>query len=214
MNKITNTEKPQITYIEPYLDHIQPFLNESLDDIKGEEWRDVPMYDGILLASSFGRIKRLGYFDARGRYRKEKIIKQLIKQGDIPFLAITYNKKTYTTLQMVGLAFYGYLKDGYCFQRKDIDPFNTMANNILVLTLSDSRQRMYDIGANINSEHAKCGIKTSKYIFKRVNDGKEFLTAELKNEYPKQAFRNIKAAVKNKKKSYGSYWEQCVRGCR
>lgn len=187
---------------------MQPYLNDSLVDIKGEEWRDVPMYDGLLLASSFGRIKRVGYYNTRGRYIKEKIIKQLIKKGHIPFLSITYDKKTYTILQMVGLAFYGYLEDGYCFQRKDINQFNTNANNILILTLSESRQRLYDIEVNPRSEHAKGGIKLSKYIFKRLSDGKEFLTAELKNEYPKQAFRNIKQAVKNNKKAYGTYWEK------
>jgi hypothetical protein len=187
---------------------IQAYLNESLIDINGEEWRDVPMYDGILFASNFGRIKRVGYYDARGRYRKEKIIKQLIKMGDIPFLSITYDKKTFTILQLVGLAFNGYLKDRYCFQRKDYDQFNTCADNIMVLTLEESRQRMYDVGANIRSEHAKCGIKTSKYIFKRLSDGKEFLTAELKSEYPKQAFRNIKVACKSNKMSYGEYWEK------
>lgn len=191
--------------------YVQPYLNEKLEDMEGEEWRDVPMYDGILFASNHGRIKRAGYYDARGRYRKEKIIKQLIKKGDIPFLAITYDKKTFTMLQLVGLAFYGYLKDGYCFQRKDYDQFNCRADNILVLTIEESRQRMYDVGANINSEHAKSGMKTSKYIFKRLSDGKEFLTAELKNEYPKQAFINIKAAVKNNKMSYGTYWELRLR---
>ena len=51
-------------------------------------------------------------------------------------------------------------------------------------------------------------MQLSKYIFKRMSDGKEFLTAELKNEYPKQAFRNIKTAVKNNRMAYGTYWEQ------
>ena len=187
----------------------RPYLNENLEDIEGEEWRDVPMYDGILFASNFGRIKRAGYYDASGRYRKEKIIKQLIKQGDIPFLAITYDKKTFTMLQLVGLAFYGFLKEGYCFQRKDYDPFNCMADNILVLTFEESRKRMYDVGAN--KSHCKGGIKTSKYILKRLSDGKEFLTAEIKSEYPKAAARNIKAAVKKNKMAYGSYWEQRLR---
>jgi hypothetical protein len=191
--------------------YVEPYLNENLEDIEGEEWRDVPMYDGMLFASNFGRIKRAGYYDSREKYRKEKIIKQTIKKGDINFLAITYNKKTYTMLQMVGLAFFGYLKDGYCFQRKDYNQYNCKSDNILILTIKQSRQRMYDVGANINSEHAKSAIKTSKYIFKRLNDGKEFLTAELKNEYPKKAFIKIKAAVKKNKMLYGTYWEQRLK---
>ena len=186
---------------------IPPYLNDNLEDIECEVWKDIPMYDGILFASNFGRIKRAGYYDSRNRYRKEKIIKQLIKKGDIPFLAITYNKKTYTMLQMVGLAFYGPLKNGYCFQRKDYNQFNCKSDNILVLTLQESRQRYYDTGANINN-HSKFELKTSKYIFKRLNDGKEFITAELKNEYPKQAYRNIKIAVKKNIMSYGTFWEQ------
>ncbi len=36
-----------------------PFHNKSIKDIRNEEWKDIPGFEGVYQASSFGRIKSL-----------------------------------------------------------------------------------------------------------------------------------------------------------
>src|SRR5437016_3321940 len=62
-----------------------PYQNHSLQNIKGEKWKDIPDLDGYFVISNFGRIKRLEYetqYKNGAIYIKpEKIIKPaLVKQ--------------------------------------------------------------------------------------------------------------------------------------
>ena len=47
-----------------------------------EEWRDIKGYEGLYRVSNLGRIKSLERIDARGRKRKQKILKpQMLNNG-------------------------------------------------------------------------------------------------------------------------------------
>lgn len=52
----------------------------NIADIKGEEWRDIPGYDGIYQVSNYGRIKSVERLDSIGRLVNAKIRKQDLNQ--------------------------------------------------------------------------------------------------------------------------------------
>ena len=82
-----------------------PFMNLSLDDMEGEEWEDIPSFDGFYWVSNYGRIWALprpvrsttGQF----YYTRERIRKQ--------FLELYYNSftKDYTEQLSVHLRYEG-----------------------------------------------------------------------------------------------------------
>jgi hypothetical protein len=59
-------------------DKTYPYTETSLEDLKGEEWEDIPFLDGLYLISNLGRVKRLAreVYTSDGKIMrlKEKII--------------------------------------------------------------------------------------------------------------------------------------------
>ncbi|MDZ7899125.1 MAG: NUMOD1 domain-containing DNA-binding protein, partial [Arcicella sp.] len=79
------------------------FMNLSLVDMEGEEWRDIPQLNGHYLISNYSRIKslpRLIQFISRGRtvsrYTKERIISQQLRGTHNE-----YTKQYYFSLQVL-----------------------------------------------------------------------------------------------------------------
>lgn len=85
------------------------FKNLSLDDIEGEEWNDVPGYDGIYQASNYGRVKSCERYDCKGRYRPAMIRKQTLTNMGILALPLSIDgkKKFHTVQSVVFCAFNG-----------------------------------------------------------------------------------------------------------
>lgn len=59
-------------------DHLAPYLNLSLQSMKGERWKDIPGYEGRYQISNVGRVKTLaGISDGSNRKFRHERIKQL-----------------------------------------------------------------------------------------------------------------------------------------
>lgn len=58
------------------------YKNLSLEDLSGEEWRDVVGYEGLYQVSNLGRVKSLRMYDSWGRKRYISILKQSINKGN------------------------------------------------------------------------------------------------------------------------------------
>ena len=61
---------------------LKPYQDLSLQDIEGEEWRDIEGFEGYYMVSNMGRVKSLErkiWMEARGCYKKKicKILKQV-----------------------------------------------------------------------------------------------------------------------------------------
>jgi hypothetical protein len=74
-----------------------PYQNTEIKSLKGEQWKDVPGFDGEYEVSNFGRIKSLRRWKAAGSsgggyYTKEIIRKQGERSGYNQFI----NEKTFT----------------------------------------------------------------------------------------------------------------------
>lgn len=54
------------------------YKNLSLEDLPGEEWRDVVGYEGLYQVSNLGRVKSLWKFDSKGRKKGVVILRQSI----------------------------------------------------------------------------------------------------------------------------------------
>ena len=109
-----------------------PFLNYQIEDLEGEEWRDILGYDGIYLVSNLGRIKscqRKINMGAKGvKIQPERIMKQQVSRSNFnnikepsKSLKVTFCvdniKKTYHVTTLVGNAFIGQLKDNEVYSK-------------------------------------------------------------------------------------------------
>jgi hypothetical protein len=64
---------------------ISPYLNTALKDLRGEQWDDVPGFEGAYQVSTHGRVKSLRRWRASGNkgggyYTREKILRQGLTQ--------------------------------------------------------------------------------------------------------------------------------------
>src|SRR6476620_815985 len=91
------------------MDKVQyPYQNLSLNNIRGERWKDIPGLEFYARISNYGRLKRLAYeleyIDGRSYIKPEKIIKPVVvnipdrfKNDTLTFLltTITLYRKVY-----------------------------------------------------------------------------------------------------------------------
>lgn len=76
----------------------------SMDDFDGEEWRDIPLYEGIYQISNYGRIKTLSRFTSyKDRYgnNSQRLVREKIRRvhdngNGYLFVGLWYNNKTNT----------------------------------------------------------------------------------------------------------------------
>ena len=67
-----------------------PFHNKSIKDIRNEEWKDIPGFEGIYQASSFGRIKSLDRTILHARLGQQFVGGRILSQS----IAENHNIKT------------------------------------------------------------------------------------------------------------------------
>jgi NUMOD4 motif/NUMOD1 domain len=134
-------------------------LDLSLDDLKGEQWEDIPGLDGYFLISNFGRIKRQQY-DMQYRngaiYRKpEMIIKPMIVEHPNNFKNDLTNFLT-ARVKLTGrrysimpsrLVYHCFVKsfdidnDNLVVICRDTDNFNIQPSNLRLVTKQERVQR-------------------------------------------------------------------------
>lgn len=128
-----------------------PFLDQSLKDIKGEKWKDIPGFEGYQI-SSFSRVKSLERWIDRGHYdylRPERIIKlrcagKSKRKPDALWLQMKLHKEkkryNFSVARYVYFLFVSPfdLEDhSIVITMKDGDPLSSHYKNLLLRSISD-----------------------------------------------------------------------------
>ena len=141
-----------------------PYQNFSLENIKGECWKDIPNLEGYYQVSNMGRIKRLKYemvYKNGAIYTKEeRIIKPQKAKATNKFIndvveylttVITFNKIKYG-FTLSRLVYYSFvekfdLKDQtILILNKDCNGLNVLPTNLIKSTRSDKGNRIVERG--------------------------------------------------------------------
>ena len=86
-----------------------PYQNLSLEDIQGEEWRDIPGWEGYYQISNFGRAKSIAHTNFQGKSFKDRILRQHVRtKGYLGVRLYKEGKQTpYHVARLVALCFIG-----------------------------------------------------------------------------------------------------------
>ena len=174
----------------------------DLEDLPGEEWKDIPNYDGIYQCSTYGRIKSLkreykrqtkhgfviGY--TKERIRKPTKIKVKGTNTEVLYISLSVDgiRKTDTVSQWVGITFIGDKKKGFHFQHKNKNSLDNRLSNIEQVTIKTSKSN--DFKHNKREVHNYKFLPKPKYKITR-DDGKVFTYSDIVNEYGRSAYVNI-----------------------
>ncbi len=140
-----------------------PYQNTELQNIKGERWKDIPGLQMYFKVSNYGRIKRLEYeleySDGRVYIKPGKIIKPVLMKipnsfmkDNVHFLrtTITLNKQKYN-FSLARLVYHCFKKpiesdeDLVVILAKDGNPLNITPSNLIMATISEKQQRIFDL---------------------------------------------------------------------
>jgi len=174
----------------------------SIADIKGEEWRDIPGYDGIYQASSYGRIKSVERLNTNGHLLKEKIMKQYLKKVLKTLhisLRIPGQKrwKKHTVGSLVGMAFIGFREDNEVFAHKNKNKLDNRACNIIKITRLESLRLDFKLGKNTS-------IFGSTYMYSSSLG--EYTSSQLVDKYGKRAATKILDSARHDHRTNGVKW--------
>jgi len=181
-------------------------FNMQLEDLNGEEWRDIPGYNGLYCVSNLGRVKSCGRYRANGSWWKEKIRKQSliirdkVRNGLSVDLYQNKKDKRFQVSMLVGMAFLRERKKNEVYAHFNKDPLDNRLENIKVMTEKESVKLNFATHVSF----------PAKYEFIRLADGKQFLYRDLEKEYNREQAvvinANINSGIEKNKKRYGSFW--------
>ena len=133
-----------------------PFQNLSLDDLPGEEWKEMPHTDQIYWVSNLGRVKSVDYMmkTTQCSYLKRgqmitQAVKHLSKNGPpVMCFSISIRKRVsnHQTARLVYTLFKGEIPPKYVIAYKDNDPLNCKIENLILKTFSDNIKQFYQEG--------------------------------------------------------------------
>lgn len=136
-------------------------MNLSLDDMKGEEWVDIPQFDGYISVSNYGRVwavpRPVHAMDGKVYYTKERIRKQSMAWYYNSYtkdyteqlsVHIRYNgfSHNYKVNRLVYELFVGPIHDEKLVVHKDGDNCNNRAENLVLM----NGTQLYAHGLKIN----------------------------------------------------------------
>ena len=148
--------------------------NLTLDDLPGEQWKDIPFLDGVCLLSNYGRVKSLRRWVERlnkggeGYWKEERILKNIVMERCVPTgkrktwllrMSVSYQGKRYqfTTGRLVYDLFVekGKLEDDpdTFINYKDGNPFNVHSSNLFLVSRSHAGAKGYDLNNRTNVEY-------------------------------------------------------------
>ncbi len=149
-----------------------PYENLSLQNLKGERWKDVAGYEGYYKVSNLGRVKsldrevphpRLKKQTVKGRMLRQKIVKDFNKQmGDaMVSLQVAFTVEGITRYFNVRRIVFAAFKSAIDFQNdnlyvinKDGDGYNNRVSNLKLATRKEKQRRTIDRG-RLNFEFLK-----------------------------------------------------------
>ena len=136
------------------------YKNLELNNLEGEEWRDIPGYEGSYMVSNLGRVKSLrrmvkGHKKQGGRIQHERILKASLCGGGYLFVNLRKNNKNrvFKIHQLLMICFKGFRVDGY---KLVVDHINNIR--------TDNRlENLQAMTARENTSKDKKGLGSSRY---------------------------------------------------
>jgi len=140
-----------------------PYQNLSLENIKGERWKDIPGLELYFKVSNYGRVKRLKYelqyIDGRVYLKPEKIIKPVVTcarnnfmNDTISFLCVgvtLYKKKYNFTINR--LVYHCFVKpfplndSSILILNKDRNGLNIKPSNLKIASRGEKQKRIFNL---------------------------------------------------------------------
>jgi len=159
--------------------------------LEGEIWKDIPNYEGLYQASSFGRVRsidgKLTHTDRHGlRKWKGRIIKNRTKIPKPEGYKISLWKdgkpKDWLLHRVVCCAFYG-MPEGektgsqrITVNHKDGNRYNNNIENLEWITLKENIKHAYKNGLYKNTQHEICLlIKNQKMSFSSKSEASRYI---------------------------------------
>lgn len=130
---------------------MEVYKNISLEDLPGEEWRDVVGFEGFYKVSSIGRIKAI--------HGKEKIIKTSLDRRGYPrtTLCIRGRKKYDSIHRFVAIAFIDNPENKRTVNHKDGNKLNNCVDNLEWATDKENKAHAMANGLAVMPEHKMSG---------------------------------------------------------
>lgn len=185
---------------------------------KIEEWKDIPSFEGLYQASSFGRIKAvertIHYSNGKVVHRKEKIL-SLIK-GYGKYLTVGLNKngkhKIYNVHRLIAKTFIENPNNYPCVNHKDENKHNNHADNLEWCTQSYNIKYNNAMRRRVDTRNKNNSYGSEKKVYQydlhgnliKVWDSLISINKELKHKNS-----NINSCCLNKKyrhTAYGYKW--------
>lgn len=120
------------------------YKNLSLEDLPGEEWRDVVGYEGLYQVSNLGRVKSLRMYDSWGRNRYISILKQSINNGNRYCYVNLYDKigngLVHTVHRLVAKSFLPNPNNKPCVDHINTIRYDNRTDNLSWVTHSENNQ--------------------------------------------------------------------------
>ena len=223
------------------MDQLPAYQNKSLIDIPGEEWKDIPDFEGYYQASTMGRIKsldriiphpRLYQQFVAGRILSQKVNKNQNVKTDEPTidLGVTLaleNQQYYAnTRRLIYKTFIDphldYKKNGLYVINNDGDGYNNQPENLVLVTKSEKQLRAVARGRVLPSilktadrSNWKKNYSTSKPVAQYDLHGNFIKQYPSVREASRQTKIEDKAIIQVAKGMYkqwnGFVWKYCKR---
>lgn len=172
------------------------YKNKSLANLPGEEWKDIPGFEGSFQASTMGRVKSLDHIVPHPRLYQQFVKGQILSQSvarnrnivtEEPMIdlrvaiSIESIPHDFNTRRLIYLTFIDpkldYKKNGMYVINVDYDGFNNKPENLRLVTKSEKqirairRERVFPFLKHADRSNWKKSFATSKRIEQYDLDG-------------------------------------------
>lgn len=146
------------------------WLNNNIEDLDGECWKSIPDYDGLYLASNYGRIKSL----KRPRIKGSNAIRDRVlrpgfrgKYLKVDLWNFDYTFKTISVHRLIGLTFHDNPENKSDINHKDLIKTNNWALNLEWNTKQENLRHCIDAGRDnkcYGEKHGKSKLLSSQVL--------------------------------------------------